>query len=238
MTSVSTSSTQPSASPRRARPSLGSLQQRIASEQARLNRGVSDGTLTQVEATALQARLTQAQQNLQRDAFDGNGLSQGKRADKALRGIGRAITRDVRNDQVDLPRRAADLEARIGAGLNDGTLAPAEANALTVKVQGLRNEQATATTPAAQKRVAHQLQALSHQLDGLRRDSRVNTSLRVADCTTRIAAGLADGTLTPAQAAALTARLPAPGVAPSPRQLETLSRAITALRARLDARAP
>ncbi len=208
------------------RQNLGNLEQRVANQEGRINRGVKAGTLSQTEATTLRSRLSSVQTSMQNDAFDGNGLSRGKDADKRLRGIGKDIHAKKADSQVDVAKRADHIDRRIENGLKNGSLTQTEADALQSKSTALRTEMAAATTPEAKQAVAQKLAALSKEVHAEKHDAEMDAGKRVESFKNRIAAGVADGSLSQEEAAKLTERAGALGSTPDAKTVNSLNRDI------------
>lgn len=212
-------------------PSFASLEQRIANQQRRINEGVRSGSLTKEEASPLQARLTAAQTGLEADRFDGNGLTQRDAAKTLLNGLSADLKTAKHNDTVDVDKRVADLERRVTAGKNDGTLTAPEAEALTAKVADLKAKVAAATTPEAKQALAADVKALGKEVRKDRHDAEFDATNRLASMNHRIEAGLKDGSLNLKEAARLTgkvaglAALQAAGIN-SPKLFNQVSKAI------------
>lgn len=188
-------------------PSFAALEQRIANQQRRINEGVRSGSLTKEEASPLQERLGAARTGLEADRFDGNGLSQGSAAKALLNGLSADIKTAKHNGTIDVDKSVADLERRVAAGKDDGTLTAPEADAMSKKVADLKAKVATATTPEAKQALTAEVKAMKTELGKERRDGEFDGTNRVASMNHRIAAGLKDGSLNMKEAARLTGKV-------------------------------
>lgn len=204
------------------------LEQRIANQENRINRGEKAGTLTAEEAKGLREKLTAVQTNLQNDRFDGDGLTRGQDFKKQLNGISKEIKSSNHNDAVDLTKRADSIDARIKTGLADGSLTADEAAKLQDGAKTLRGELAAATTPEAQKALNQKFNDLSKSVHKERHDGEMDAGKRLSNFTDRITAGLKDGSLNEKEASRLfdrAAKLGASGTA-DPKAVNALNRSI------------
>lgn len=192
--------------------SFASLEQRIANQTRRINQGVRAGTLTQDEASGLRSRLNRTQRLIENDAFDGNGASRLEQQQRMLNGIGRDIRAGKRNETIDPAQRTANITRRIERGLADGSLTQQEYDALKARL-------GSAQTP-------EQLKQLSRDVRAERHDGEMDAQKRVASFNERIQRGVADGSLTPDEARALTDRVNGLGATPTAEQVNSLSRDI------------
>jgi hypothetical protein len=150
----------------------------------------------------------------------------------ALRGLGREIAQSARNETVDLPKVADALDQRVAAGLDDGTLTRADAEALKTRTVALRSELTAAMMPGAtvdaKKAVAAKYQQLGRDLHAERHDAEFDAAKRQAHVEARIAAGVANGSLTATEASSLREKAKAlalPGT--QAKDFERLDRRIT-----------
>ena len=185
-------------------------QHRLAHEQQRITAGVKSGQLTQAEATALQSRL---------DAFETGG--RGKAFKKQLRGLDREITRDLSNTDIDAGKRLEALKATITTGLADGTLTANEAAPLLAKAVALEGE--LSNTGVSSPTLAGKVGDLAKEISAQRRNRVVDTQHAVEGFNTQLAAGRADGTLTPGEAAKLARRVSALAGSSDPKKLRALA---------------
>ena len=187
--------------------SFGSLEQRVANQERRINKGVQRGTLTQDEASGLRDRLNTAQQTIQNDAFDGNGSSRLADQRKMLNGIGADIHAQKRNGDIDPGQRMNNIDQRIQKGLADGSLTQQEADGLTASATDLRSKLDAASTPEEKAALTGQLNDLSKQVHAGRHNDEMDADKRVQSFSARIQAGVANGSLNQAEAARLTSRV-------------------------------
>ncbi len=185
-------------------PTFASLTQRIANQERRINEGVRSGSLTDPEAASLRERVKAAKAGIDADAFDGNGLTQGKAAQQLLNGLSKDIKSAKHNETMDVSKRVANFEKRVEQGTKDGTLTEAESTKLKSQIAGLKQELAQATTPEAKKAVQDKLKSVNKEIFRARHDSQFDANKRLENFEQRIKAGLADGTLNAKEAARLT----------------------------------
>lgn len=190
---------------------LATFENRIAQLEHQLHVGYDQGKLTRPELDQKQRELEQLRANLNRDAFDGGGLTAGdaKRASAALQKFTTGLRGDLTDLQENVDKRIHNLEARIQRGVRDGSLTQAEAKQLLGDVHALRN-------PEPGKNPGPFFQSLHDKLDGLekkvhteRTDGQMNGGLRLDDFQRRIDAGVKDGSLTRGEAQDLTRSLDA-----------------------------
>lgn len=190
-----------------ANPSFARLEQRIANQERRITQGVNAGTLTADEAKGLRDQLHSVQTNLQNDRFDGDGAKRTKDFAKQLNGLSKDIHTKKHDDQVDLGKRAQNIESRIAKGAADGSLTADEAASLKTQADQLRSQLSAAKTPEDQKALAAKYQELSKSVHKERHDDEVDRSKRIASFTDRINAGVADGSLNQKEADRLSSRV-------------------------------
>lgn len=191
----------------RHQPTVASLEQRIANQERRINEGIRSGKLTAEEAAPLQERVAAAKKGLEADAFDGNGLTQGKAAQTLLNGLSKDIHSAKHNDVMDVAKGIDNLGKGITAGKNAGTISEAEAAKFGEQVTALKSELAAATTPEAKKAVQDKFKALAKEVRQERRDGDFDATNRIASFKDRIAKGVADGSLSPKEAARMTGQV-------------------------------
>ena len=167
------------------RPTLASLEQRVAKQERAITTGVRAGTIDASEAKAMRAELGKARRHFENDAFDGNGLSRREQASKALHGVAREIKGARGDENVDLGKRTADIDRRITQGVTDGSLTAAEGEALKATSSSVKAELAAATTPEAKQAAAAKVLELSKQVATDRHDPvsppvLVNRSVRMS----------------------------------------------------------
>lgn len=185
-----------------------SLQQRIALEENRITHGLNAGRLSPKEAAAMRAQLKSLEARLKNDAFDANGLSHGQQFDRQLDRVNSTIGKQVRDLHMDLDKRVSHTQARIDAGLKNGTLTKAEASQLQGKLDALKQRYAGAKidqlSGAERRELGQQLDALNHDVSKERGDAQANFQKRLTDFKARIAAGKQDGTLNTPEGQRLT----------------------------------
>ncbi len=194
------------------RTSFASVEQRIANQHRRINQGVRAGTLSDDEASRLRGRLDKAQSRIENDAFDGDGSSRLQQQQRLLNGIGGNIRQLKHDDQIDPAKRRENIGRRIERGLADGSLTQAEHDALKSRLDA-------AQTP-------EQLKALSRDVRAERHDGELDVEKRKASFTSRIQAGVQDGSLTADEAQRLTDRVGQLGATPETMTVNELNRAI------------
>lgn len=187
-------------------PTLAQLEQRVSNQQARINQGLKAGTLSPEEAKKLQGRLDQVKSNFENDAFDGNGLSRGNKYAKQLNGLSHDIAGQKHDQTIDPAKRMDNIDQRIAAGQKDGSLTTAEGKTLADKAAVLRAKLTAATTPEQKAALGKELQSLSREVAKERHDGELDSTKRQANFEERIAAGVADGSLTQKEADQLRAR--------------------------------
>lgn len=185
------------------------LEGSFAAEQRRINQGVANGSLTTAEAQQLQGKLDTLHARFAQDAFEKHGGEKGKLGayGQELRQLDTQVTTAAKNDDVDASKASSHVDARITAGLADGTLTATEAGALKQKADALKLELALAATPADQKAVAQKLRALDEEVSTERKDDEFDAGKRKESFATRIVAGLTDGSLTAKEASRLLERV-------------------------------
>jgi phosphoenolpyruvate-protein kinase (PTS system EI component) len=179
------------------------IQQRVANQERRIEQGLKSGTLTQAEAAPLQERLGAVKAQM----ADGFEKGEGKNLKKALNGLSKDIHSAKHNDAIDPQKRSANIDARIAQGLKDGSLTQTEADSLTAESTAAKTALAQATTPEAKLAAAQQLESLSKKVHVDRHDGEMDGAKRVQSFSSRIAAGLGDGSLTTGEATRLGERL-------------------------------
>jgi len=90
-----------------------------------------------------------------------------------LNGIGADLKTAKHNDTIDVNTSVADLERRVAAGKDDGTLTAPEADALTKKVADLKAKVSAPTTPAATQALTAEVKALRTEVRQGRRQLNV-----------------------------------------------------------------
>ena len=188
-------------------PTIGSLEQRIANQERRINQGVKAGTLTQDEAKGLRDRLHQAQQGFEKDGFENVSADKLGEQQKLLNGLSKDIKSAKHNDAIDPQKRIDNIDQRIEKGLKDGSLTPEEAEGLKKTAADLRSQLGSATTDEQKKALTSKLQDLSKQVHSERHDGEMDIQKRMTSFQDRIKAGMADGSLTQDEAKKLTEKL-------------------------------
>ncbi len=183
------------------------LEGKFASEQRKLNRGVRAGTITSGEAKGLQSKLDALHGRFSKDAFESSGATDLKGYRDALKKLQGEREGAAGNAEVDLEARSANIDKRIENGLNNGSLTQSEASALKEKAAALKTELAAATDPAAKQALAQKFEALSKEVRAERHDEELDPAKRKANFEKRIEKGIADGSLTEAEATQLKEKL-------------------------------
>jgi hypothetical protein len=203
---------------------LGRLQSRITRQEARIAQGVKAGTLSEGEAAQAKSRLDSVRSKLQADAFDGDGLTNGKDYAKELRGAGKELRAKKRDDQVDPAKRMDNIDRRIEKGLENGSLTPEEADALKAKASAMRQKLDAASTPEQKAALGKELQQLSREVYREKHDGELDLGKRKTSFEARISAGESDGSLTREEAGSLREKLK--GLGGDAQSVNELSRSI------------
>lgn len=188
-------------------PTVGSLEQRVANQERRINQGVRAGTLTKEEASGLRDRLHQAQQNFEKDGFQSADPAKLQEQQKLLNGLSKDIRSAKHDDTIDPQARLDDLDRRIAQGTKDGSLTADEASGLQQTASELRGQLESATTDEAKQALTQKLGDLSKQVHDERHDGELDVDKRMESFKQRIEAGVKDGSLTAQEAMKLTGKM-------------------------------
>jgi opacity protein-like surface antigen len=221
------------AAPAAAQPAWVGINQRQAQLDARIDAGVRDGSLTRAEATRLRAEFREIAALEGRYRASGGRLDASERADLDRRFDAlSARIRVQRHDAQDryggpggpggwmsINQRQAQLDARIDAGVRDGTLSRGEAARLRAEFNQIAALEAQyrrtggGLTNWERQDLDRRFDALSARIRQERADSPGgyrggwwNINERQDELERRINAGLRDGTLTRAEAYQLRAQ--------------------------------
>ncbi len=192
-----------------------SINQRQANLDARIDAGVRDRSLSQAEAARLRADF-QMLARMEAD-YRRNGLTAAERADLDRRFD--ALSDRIRDERQDgdgswtsIDQRQADLDARIDAGVRDGSLSRNEASQLRADFQMLARMEAdyrrNGLTSAERADLDRRFDVLSNRIRDERQDgdgSWTSIDQRQADLDARIDAGVRDGSLSRNEASQLRA---------------------------------
>ncbi|MDO9471427.1 MAG: hypothetical protein Q7J28_00070, partial [Caulobacter sp.] len=191
------------------------INQRQANLEARIDAGVRDRSLSQAEATRLRADF-QALVRMEAD-YRRNGLTAAERADLDRRFD--ALSERIRDERQDgdgswtsINQRQANLDARIDAGVRDGSLSRSEAASLRSEFEALVRMEAdyrrNGLTAAERADLDRRFDMLSERIRDDRQDSNdewTSIDQRQARLDARIDAGVRDGSLSWNEAASLRA---------------------------------
>ena len=190
-----------------------SINQRQANLDARIDAGVRDGSLSRNEASQLRADF-QMLARMEAD-YRRNGLTSAERADLDRRFD--ALSDRIRDERADgdgswtsIDQRQSDLDARIDAGVRDGSLSRNEASQLRAEFQALARMEAdyrrNGLTAAERADLDRRFDMLSERIRDDRQDSDgrwTSIDQRQANLDARIDAGVRDRSLSQAEAASL-----------------------------------
>lgn len=188
-------------------PDSNRLEGKFASEQRKLNRGVARGTITSGEAKQLQSKMDALHSRFSKDAFESGGAGDLKGYGEELKKLQGERKGAAGNAEVDLDTRSSNIDKRIENGLANGSLTESEASALKEKSAALKAELASAKDPAAKQALAEKFKALSKEVRSERHDEELDPARRKANFEKRIEKGIADGSLTEAEAAQLKEKM-------------------------------
>lgn len=208
---------------RHSRPTASNRPESLSAVQRRLASGVKAGTITSAEAAPLQARLD-ALSRRTRDGFD---RQPGQRRERDVRLLGARVDAAARNAEVDVAVMAKGVEQRITAGLDEGTLTPAEGEGLRRKLEALRARAQVAATPEEKAAVGRAFLQLGREVRSERGDSDFDMTNRKAALLAKIGAGTSDGSLTADESARLRARLDTLSATSSTDAWDAVDRTIT-----------
>lgn len=191
-------------------PTYVSLTQQVAREENRIATNFKKGLLTEGEAAEAKRALEGVKSELASlDTFD---TSYGP---KDLSGVAQMLGAQRRNittlsqdAQLDSTKLIANLEGRIAANAEKGTLTKAQVEELSSTLDYYKGAFGQKDlTPEQIKSYNEGLKGLSAEVRTKSRDDQNNVALRAADFQERIADGLADGSLSKGEAARLTRQL-------------------------------
>jgi hypothetical protein len=192
-----------------------SINQRQANLDARIDAGVRDRSLTRTEAARLRADF-QALARMEA-TYRRNGLTNAERADldrrfDALSARIRSERADGDGDRGSINQRQANLDARIDAGVRNGSLSRTEATRLRADFQALVRLEAeyrrNGLTQAERADLDRRFDILSARIQSERADRDgdwTSINQRQANLDARIDAGVRDRSLSQAEAARLRA---------------------------------
>ena len=209
-----------------------SINERQVALDARIDAGVANRSLTATEAANLRSEFAGIAR-LEERYRASNGLSRAERADldKRFDLLSRRITYD-RNDtqargggtgEMNINQRQADLDARIDAGVRNGSLTAREAAELRAEFQAIARQEADyrrsgrGLTNAERVDLDRRFDSLSARVRTERNDNQVrgdgrgelNINQRQGQLDDRIDAGVRNGGLTTREAAGLRAEFQA-----------------------------
>ncbi|MEO6338617.1 MAG: hypothetical protein ABIO39_01150 [Caulobacteraceae bacterium] len=179
----------------------------------RIARGEQDGSVTRAEAASLRGELRQLERLEAR--YERAGLTNRERADldqrfDALGGRIQVARNDSDSQWVNINQRQKQLDARIDAGLNDGSLTRREARSLRSDFNALERSEADYRRGGLNARERAELDRRFDTLSARIRDDRhddqqrwQNINQRQAALDARIDAGVRDRSLTAREAARL-----------------------------------
>ncbi len=195
------------------------INQRQAQLDARIDAGVRNGSISGQEASRLRAEF-QAIARLEANYRRG-GLTNAERADldrrfDALSARIQADGRDDDGDWTNINQRQAQLDARIDAGVRNGSISNQEASRLRAEFQTIARLEANyrrgGLTNAERADLDRRFDALSARIQADGRDDDAgwtNINQRQANLDARIDAGVRNGTISGQEASRLRAEFQA-----------------------------
>lgn len=194
-------------------PTTASLTQSIAREENRIAANFTKGLLTEGEAAEAKRALEGVKSELasfqgmdQKDTFDG-AKDLGSVA-QMLGAQRRNVTTLSQDAQLDSTKLISNIEGRIAAGAEKGTLTKAQVEELSTTLNYYKGAFGqTNMTPEQIKNYNEGLKGLSADVRTKSRDDQNNVALRATDFQERIAAGVTDGSLSPGEARRLNRQL-------------------------------
>lgn len=191
-------------------PTAVSLTQQIAREENRIATNFKKGLLTEGEAAEAKRALEGFKSELASlDTFD---TSYGPKDLSGLAQMIGAQRREVRtlsqDAQLDSSKLIANIEGRIAANADKGTLTKAQVEELSSTLNYYKGAfEQKDMTPEQIKNYNEGLKGLSADVRTKSRDDQNNVALRASDFQERIAAGVTDGSLSPGEARRLNRQL-------------------------------
>jgi hypothetical protein len=191
-------------------PTYVSLTQQVAREENRIATNLKKGLLTEGEAAEAKRALESVKSELASlDTFDTSYGPKDLSGVAQMLGAQRRETRALSQDaNLDSTKLIANLEGRIAANAEKGTLTKAQVEELSSQLNYYKGAFGQRDlTPEQIKNYNAGLQGLSTDVRTKSRDDQNNVALRATDFQERIAAGLADGSLSPGEGRRLTREL-------------------------------
>lgn len=191
--------------------SLSSVQTTVSQLTRRITAGVTNGTLSAAEAQQFEKQLSNIQGWINYDAFDGNGFSWEGWHTANLQSLSQQLTDKLRDPNQNFIKRIEVTERRVDGAMANGTLTPAEGQAMKRELMTDRRLVAGASLGGltAQEKAAldRRLDSIDTRISKLANDSLFNVAKRLEVFGKQVDAGLTNGTLTAKEAQQLRAEI-------------------------------